>query len=52
MKEKGDKKGDKASENEQGLTCHKLEGRQGSELGFSVAYPSVYLLWSVRPYSL
>ena len=37
MKEKEDKKGDKALGNEQGLRCHTLEARQGSELGLSVA---------------
>ena len=38
MKEKGqDKKEEKALGNEQGQRCHKLEARQGSELGLSVA---------------
>ena len=37
MKEKEDKKGEKALGHEQGLKCHKLEAGQGSELGLSVA---------------
>ena len=37
VKEKEDKKGDKALGNEQGLRCHKLEAKQSSELGLSVA---------------
>ena len=58
MKETEDKEGDKALGNEQGLRCHKLQARKGSELGFSVhSLPLVsksvgVLLWSVRPYSL
>ena len=57
MTEKEDKKGDKALGNEQGLRYHKLEARQSSELGLSVAYLnlrnlSVCSLWSVRPYCL
>ena len=37
MKVKEDKQGDKALGNEQGLRCHKLEARQSSVLGLSVA---------------
>ena len=37
MKEKEDKKGGKVLQNEQGLRCHKLDARQDSELGLSVA---------------
>ena len=38
VKDKGDKKGHKALRNEQGLRCHKWEGRQSSESGLSVAW--------------
>ena len=37
MKEKEDKKENKALGDEQGLRRHKLEARQGSELELSVA---------------
>ena len=38
MKEKEDKKEEKALGQEQGLRCHKLEARQSSELGLSVGF--------------
>ena len=38
MKDKEDKKEEKALGNEQGLRCHKLVARQSSELGLSVGF--------------
>ena len=37
IKEREDKKEEKALGSEQGLRCHKLEARKSSELGVSVA---------------